>query len=563
MMSSSSNADADDCPAHDVLAQVAVGTGTSQVAEIVHRHLSCCDECRKRYEAIRRALGNAGPTTTAPIGGSTPANPPAADGDGLAATADFSGLGMVWLEGVPLPGPRDDRYRARLGNYDVIHVIGKGGCGFVLKGYDETLRRHVALKLMHPDLNRDEKARQRFVREARAAARLSHPQVVTIYSVCTDGDFPFIVMEYVDGLTLESLLRKKNRFELDEASDVARRILSALDHAHSHGVVHRDVKPGNTLVRETDGTLKLTDFGLARILDDTARLTNTGGISGTPAYMSPEQVRGESDVDGRSDLFSVGVMLYEMLTGVQPFQGTNSLNVMYNVCNQPHPDPRLHCPSLPDEMAGVLNRALEKDRRKRFATAGEFIDALGGKTETPGGDTRPNFDVSQLLTLTHEAPVLRARVWTHQGLVGSTRDLVAVSTQSRMTYRIGDIFTLAVQADRDCYLTLFDIGTSGAVWLLLADYAIAAGQPVRLCGPDETVEWYVNGPPGAERLKGFFSLRPLACGSAAGSSARSVRPVPVTDVNSMAEDIRLALEQMPKEAWADALCEFLVQTGSE
>ena len=265
---------------------------------------------------------------------------------------------------------------ARLGGFDVLSVLGEGGMGMVLKGHDERLQRDVALKVISPRWLYDQPVRQRFLGEARAAAKLKHPNIVTIYAVDEDGDMPFIVMEYIRGKSLALLIAEEGRLPPAVAARIAEQILAALGHAHREGIIHRDVKPGNVLLDDQNALVKLVDFGLARGVAEAARHTAAGATVGTPWYMSPEQVSGEQPLDPRSDLFSVGVVLFEMLVGTLPFPGQDVGQVLEQIRTGDTPDPCRINPAVPRQLAEIVRRALEKDRARRFQSAAEFAEAL-------------------------------------------------------------------------------------------------------------------------------------------------------------------------------------------
>jgi predicted Ser/Thr protein kinase len=284
--------------------------------------------------------------------------------------------GQVLLpNGLRLPAPRDSRYLARLGPYDVVSILGEGGMGLVLKAFEEALRREVALKVMGPRWLHDPAARERFVREAQAAARLVHPNIITIHAVSRDEP-PFIVMEYVRGKSLALSIAEEGRLEPARAADIARQVLAALDHAHRQGIVHRDVKPGNILLEAETLRVKLVDFGLARGVSDAVRNTAEGSVMGTPWYMSPEQASGAMDSDPRSDLYSLGVVLFEMVAGTLPFPGQDVQQVLKRICSEATPDPCLLNPAVSRQLAAVIVRALEKDRSRRYQSAAEFAAAI-------------------------------------------------------------------------------------------------------------------------------------------------------------------------------------------
>ena len=260
----------------------------------------------------------------------------------------------------------------KLGKYEIIREIGRSN-DIVYEAYDPQLKRRVAIKeLVIPPGVGGEKAverRERFYREARAAGSLQHPNIVTIYEVGEDNGRHYMVMELLEGQNLREILQVKGVLSLDEALNIAEQVLNALVVAHSHGVIHRDIKPENIHILPS-GIVKLTDFGIARITFEPS-LTVEGEVFGTPSYMSPEQIRG-LPLDGRSDLFSLGVVMYEMLSGKKPFTGDSPVTITYNILSQ-QPEP---IPGLPLPVWEVIRRALEKNPANRFRDAEEMLNAL-------------------------------------------------------------------------------------------------------------------------------------------------------------------------------------------
>jgi serine/threonine protein kinase/beta-lactam-binding protein with PASTA domain len=270
------------------------------------------------------------------------------------------------------------------GRYELGELIGRGGMADVHRGVDTRLGRTVAIKLLRPDLARDPQFQARFKREAQAVAALNHPSIVAIYDT---GDHavpggpedtvrvPYIVMEFVSGKTLRDLIRAKE-VSIDQAIDFIIGVLSALDYSHKAGIVHRDIKPANVMFCENSDTIKVMDFGIARaIADSGATMTQTQAVVGTAQYLSPEQARGET-VDARSDLYSAGCLLYEMLTGRPPFVGDSPVSVAYqHVREIPEPASSLN-PEVSPALDRVLARALEKNRADRFQDAAAFQRAL-------------------------------------------------------------------------------------------------------------------------------------------------------------------------------------------
>lgn len=265
----------------------------------------------------------------------------------------------------------------KLGRYELVRVLGKGAMGVVYEARDPNLERRVAIKTISVEALGEREALEyeaRFRTEARSAARLQHPHIVSVYDSDRDLDVAFLVMELVSGRDLKDHLDHGARYTLEQTAALINDLLSALDYAHRQNIVHRDIKPANLLI-ESSGRVKLTDFGVARIQDSADATRTQGTLVGTLRYMSPEQVQGQT-VDSRSDLFSVGVVLYQLLTGTRPFDGANDFEVMRNIATQEHAPPSHHNPDLPAEIDTVVARALAKAREQRYATAAEFNTAL-------------------------------------------------------------------------------------------------------------------------------------------------------------------------------------------
>ena len=270
------------------------------------------------------------------------------------------------------------------GRYEVGGLLGRGGMAEVHVARDTRLGRTVAVKLLRSDLARDPSFQARFRREAQAAAGLNHPSIVAVYDTGAEQttepgggrvELPWIVMEYVEGRTLRDMLRTDHPLALDEALSITEGVLGALEYSHRMGIVHRDIKPANVMITPA-GEVKVMDFGIARaVSDSSATLTQTSAVMGTAQYLSPEQARGEQ-VDSRSDLYSTGCLLYEILTGRPPFTGDAPVAVAYqHVSEQPRP-PSALAPNIPPAVDHVVLMALSKDREHRYQTAGDFADDL-------------------------------------------------------------------------------------------------------------------------------------------------------------------------------------------
>jgi len=268
-----------------------------------------------------------------------------------------------------LSAPNHPEMLGRLGRYDIERVIGSGGMGIVLKAHDSELNRPIAIKVLAAHLAHVGAARERFAREGRAAAAVVHEHVVAIYNVETEGAMPFLVMQFVPGRSLQTRVDEDGPLGVEQVLRIGVQAAAGLAAAHRQGLVHRDVKPSNILLEDTVERAVLTDFGLARAMDD-ASLTQTGIVAGTPHYMSPEQAAG-GPIDHRSDLFSLGSVLYFMATGRPPFRATGSLAVLHRICREPHrPAWQLNA-EIPDELCDVIDRLLEKKPGRRYASAEE------------------------------------------------------------------------------------------------------------------------------------------------------------------------------------------------
>ncbi|MGC4175324.1 Stk1 family PASTA domain-containing Ser/Thr kinase [Demequina sp.] len=277
-----------------------------------------------------------------------------------------------------------DEAKILAGRYEVGDLIGRGGMAEVHIGYDTRLGRTVAVKILRADLARDPSFQTRFRREAQSAAGLNHPSIVAVYDTGEDTivgstgapqAVPFIVMEYVEGHTVRDILKGDVAAPIDEAVEIVSGVLSALEYSHHAGLVHRDIKPGNVMLTPT-GAVKVMDFGIARALADAGQtMTQTQAVVGTAQYLSPEQARGEN-VDARSDLYSTGCLLFELLTGRPPFIGDSPVSVAYQHVREAAPRPSQYASDVPQELDQIVLRALAKDRNERYSSAGEFLADL-------------------------------------------------------------------------------------------------------------------------------------------------------------------------------------------
>ena len=268
--------------------------------------------------------------------------------------------------------------RVLAARYELAEAVGRGGMGEVWRATDRELGRTVAVKVLPPELTRHEEFRVRFRREARTVASLNHRNVAVLHDVgedTTDGETtPFLVMEFIEGRTLTDVLAD-GAFTVERALAVGRDIADALTHSHAQGLIHRDIKPSNVMLT-SEGGIKVLDFGIAKVVaETTTRLTATGMTVGTPAYLSPEQLTGEP-VDGRSDQYSTGCLLYELLTGRPPFVGDSPFAVMHQHISQEPVAPSRLRPQIPAVVDDLVLRSLAKDREQRLGSAAELRDAL-------------------------------------------------------------------------------------------------------------------------------------------------------------------------------------------
>jgi eukaryotic-like serine/threonine-protein kinase len=369
-----------DCATPEVLADLIAGKLSAIQTEAVREHLAGCSLCLAVLDGLtdhpelsRWAVGAAGltplPPDTPPLHvlldelRQTPAScaPYAADRDGDSRRF--------------LSAPNEDGDLGTLGRYRVLAEIGRGGMGIVLKGYDPTLARHVALKLLRRE-RADQRARERFVREARAAAGIDHDHVVAIFSVENPPDGPpYLVMPYILGPTLRQRIRSDRRLDAREAARICAEVADGLAAAHAAGLIHRDIKPANIILDSDHGRAKIVDFGLVRVQESASDTTQDGAIPGTPEYMSPEQIREPALVDGRSDVYGLGVALYEALTGEVPFRGAPHMVMQQVLHDDPVPPRRLR-DHIPHDLQTICLKAMAKEPGRRYQSAIDLRDDL-------------------------------------------------------------------------------------------------------------------------------------------------------------------------------------------
>ena len=262
--------------------------------------------------------------------------------------------------------------------YKLEERLGEGGMGIVYRGVHPDLGHEAAIKVLDPLLARNSEIRERFIQEARIQIGLRHSGIVQVHTADTTGAYLALIMEYINGLSLEDVIQHRGRIPIEEALPLFQQILEAVEYAHNKGIVHRDLKPSNIMV-EANGTIKVMDFGIARVLGN-SRLTRTGTVMGSAPYMSPEQIQGQKHIDNRTDIYSLGITLYEMITGRTPFEGKKDSESDFKIklahVQEIPPDPRLFIGEIPAHIVKLLMKCLAKSPSKRFQTVREVIDTL-------------------------------------------------------------------------------------------------------------------------------------------------------------------------------------------
>ena len=365
------------CPSREILLGLLREELPGGDADPVREHLSRCEYCLEALDRLSDdpdlarwiAEGRGG-------GGEETARLLARDQVRAARESDLDATGMpAGLPPTP-PSPADPGHEPGwLGPYRIDAEIGRGGMGVVLRGFDESLRRTVAIKVLHPGMSHDQ-ARSRFVREARAAALVEHDHIVRIYAVANPPDAsPYLVMEYLDGMTLAEAIQRDRWLAPGDAARVAAEVADGLAAAHRAGLIHRDIKPSNILFERATGRAKIGDFGLARFDSEASDLTADGVIAGTPAYLSPEQALGVVAPDQRSDVYSLGVTLYECLAGEPPFRGAAHLVVHQVIHDDPRP-PRTLNDAIPRDLETICLKAMAREPANRYSSAAELAADL-------------------------------------------------------------------------------------------------------------------------------------------------------------------------------------------
>ena len=316
------------------------------------------------------------------------------------------------------------------GGCRLIKKIGEGGMGVVYLAHHLALNKNVAVKILPPSFAMEEERVKRFVREARSAAQLEHSNIIQIYNIAKHEDFYFIVMQYADGESLARAIKREGKIKVLEALDIIRDVASALAVAHRKNIVHRDIKPENIMIN-SNGEIKLMDFGLARVLDVASNLSRTGDILGTPYYLSPEQAQGQK-VDGRADIYSLGVTLYYMLSGKKPFEGDTTLAIILKHINEKPPLITQTNPEIPECVSNVINKMLEKNPDKRYQSTDELIDDINlCHNEIVAGDSNAKTITAQAAPAFAAGRPVKAKPqkivsWKMIGLAGGLAFIIVV-----------------------------------------------------------------------------------------------------------------------------------------
>ncbi len=379
----------------------------------------------------------------------------------------------------------------QIGKYQVERVIGQGSMGVVYLAHDPLIERKVAIKTLRNDLLQDESEDSqvsiRFRGEAKAYGRLLHPNIVTCYSYDETDDLTYIVLEYVEGITLKDFFSKAKDIELSQSFDIIKEILTALKYAHSKGVIHRDIKPANLMFSES-GQIKVTDFGIARI--DTQHLTHTGSVVGSPGFMSPEQFTGRT-VDHRTDLFSVAVIFYQLLTRKKPFRGSDLGKILHSVLSETPQAPSLLNPSLAKELDRVVLKALNKKPEDRYQSAEAFIDALDKIRPFCVADGQVD-KADETLLIIEQSDKPEKKKERHRGVVGKV-SIIALVTVVSVVIAIY-VFILPgqpVQKNDKMIERVFSEGALGSD-ILLEEHASQTGRKQLTASLNENIKSLAN-----------------------------------------------------------------------
>jgi serine/threonine protein kinase len=411
----------------------------------------------------------------------------------------------------------------KLEHYLLLSPLGAGAMGEVYLAHDPRLGRQVAVKLLPAEFTKDADRVRRFEQEARAASALNHPNIITVHDIGRVDDLYFIVTEYVAGHTLRRQI-SDTEMKLSEILDVAIQVASALGAAHEAGIAHRDIKPENIMLRR-DGYVKVLDFGLAKLIEPVRAgqttiadsealtkgliMTDPGIRMGTRHYMSPEQIRGQ-EVDGRSDIFSLGVVLYEMVAGRRPFEGASAGDVIAAILDRDPPPLTRYLSEVPAEFERIVSKALEKDREDRYQLVKDLLldlKSLSRKLEDEierGPQPRPDFaDLTRRLTSLAQQSTGGAdlKLWIEKTQANRIRDFEPDQPEPLPRFRLGEKVAICASAEQDCHLWIIDVGATGRVAIIFPraaeeDNRVSGGQVIRIPGA-------LTGKPGLETIHAF------------------------------------------------------------
>ncbi len=391
------------CPTKDQIRSFLDETLDAQGSSEISLHLETCRQCQSVCDALTESFsgtprGDVARQSTASLGQLI---------NRLIQQPPTSTTSPESLTEIRFPGAADAQAPlGRLAGYAILERVAEGTQGVLFRARDESLNRIVAIKVIHPQLAQTSSSMERFRREARLIAAVQSDHVVQVFQIGTEPLFPpFLVMEYVAGESLKERFDREKQIPVRRVAEIVRDVALGLQAAHASGLVHRDIKPSNVLIDQLTGRVRLTDFGLAVEQTDAARMTREGTLLGTPAYMSPEQVTNPNAIDGRSDIYSLGVMMYELLAGEVPFRGTVRMTVLQVVHDDPRP-PRQLNDTIPADLQTICLKAMSKDRQSRFATGREFADELNRWLEGKPILSRPAGRIERLFRWCRRNPVV-------------------------------------------------------------------------------------------------------------------------------------------------------------
>ena len=475
------------CPEPDVLNEFLAGKlEEDQIAQL-ERHLIGCDACGDTVRALHvedtlvglvREVGNAGSEATLDDEDSNQLSSLLRDLESLAGSNDRNNdpdlRNRVHEVEALLRSSDTGDGLGELAHYKILKLLGAGGMGVVYQASDRQLERLVALKILRPSLGRP--ARERFLREARAAAAIEHDHVVTIYDVGDEGPLAFLAMPWIEGETLESRLQTKGHLKPEKVIEIGCQVAAGLAAAHAKKLIHRDIKPANIWLESSRERARILDFGLAQVVDDNPQLTETGMIAGTPAYMSPEQAQGRA-VDERSDLFSLGTMLYRMLTGQLPFESDNALATIQAIQQNSPPTPRQLDMGIPAWLSDTVMALLEKDPRARPATATDVVEYLTTGQAPPLVNSR-SVSPSPLPASRRRIPMGLALVLALAGILGAFAVYRVVTDRGTIVIETMDPSMLVdVRNQKTGELVVIDPSTKDRVTIRSGSYVLSLQEP--------------------------------------------------------------------------------------